>query len=116
MCMSAERDEGFNWHTLQRFIAGYRPPTKPVPARNGDLRAFAKKAGYKVVGVWKENRLRGKAGARRTQKRFTSRNGKNRTLGNGNRSKRSKFAAFHTPALTPDIIAREIDMFPAERR
>jgi hypothetical protein len=27
-------DEGFNWHTLQRFIAGYQPPTKPVPARN----------------------------------------------------------------------------------
>jgi putative DNA-invertase from lambdoid prophage Rac len=23
-------------------------------ARSGDLRAFAKKAGYKVVGVWKE--------------------------------------------------------------
>jgi len=24
-------DEGFNWHTLQRFIAEYQPPTKPVP-------------------------------------------------------------------------------------
>jgi hypothetical protein len=35
---------------------------------------------------------------------------------NGNRPERSKFAAFHTPVLTPDVIAREIDMFPAERR
>ena len=26
---------GFNWHRLQRFIAGCQPPTKPVPARNG---------------------------------------------------------------------------------
>ena len=32
-----------------------------------DLRAFAKKAGYKVVGVWKETASGGKAGARRTQ-------------------------------------------------
>ena len=37
-----------------RFIAGYQPPTKPVPARSGDLRAFAKKAGYKIVGLWNE--------------------------------------------------------------
>jgi hypothetical protein len=41
---------------------------------------------------------------------------KNRRLRNGNRPERSKFAAFHTPVLTPDVIAREIDMFPAERR
>ena len=47
-------DEGFNWDRLRRFIAGYQPPTKPVPARSGDLRAFAKKAGYKIVGVWNE--------------------------------------------------------------
>jgi hypothetical protein len=38
MCMGAERDEGSNWHTLQRFIAGYQPPTKPVPARMGPTR------------------------------------------------------------------------------
>ena len=53
MCMGAW-DEGFNWDGLRRFIAGYQPPTKPVPARSGDLRAFAKKAGYKIVGVWNE--------------------------------------------------------------
>jgi hypothetical protein len=47
-------DEGFNWDRLRRFIAGSQPPTKPVPARSGDLRAFAKKAGYKIVGVWNE--------------------------------------------------------------
>jgi hypothetical protein len=41
---------------------------------------------------------------------------KNRRLRNGNRPERSKFAAFHTPVLTPDVIACEIDMFPAERR
>jgi hypothetical protein len=27
-------DKGFNWDRLQRFIAGYQPTTKPVPARN----------------------------------------------------------------------------------
>jgi len=32
-----------------------------------DLRAFAKKAGYKIVGGLEGNRLRGKAGARQTQ-------------------------------------------------
>ena len=35
--------------------------------------------------------------------RFTSRNGKNRTLRNGNGSERSKFATFQTPVLTPDV-------------
>ena len=30
---------------------------------------------------------------------------KNRTLRNGNRPERSKFAAFHTPVLTPDVSA-----------
>ena len=60
-------DEGFNWDRLHRFIAGYQPPTKPVPAGSGDLRAFAKKAGYKIVGVWNEIAPRAKAGARRTQ-------------------------------------------------
>jgi DNA invertase Pin-like site-specific DNA recombinase len=45
-------DKGFNWDGLQRFIAGYQPPTKHCARR--DLRAFAKKAGYKIVGVWKE--------------------------------------------------------------
>jgi hypothetical protein len=41
---------------------------------------------------------------------------KNRRLRNGKRPERSKFAAFHTPVLTPDVIVLEIDMFPAERR
>ena len=47
-------DEGFNCDRLQRFIAGYQPPTKHCARQERDLRAFAKKAGYKVVGVWKE--------------------------------------------------------------
>ena len=47
-------DEGFTWDRLQRFIAGYQPPTKPFARQERDLRAFAKKAGDRVVGVWKE--------------------------------------------------------------
>jgi putative DNA-invertase from lambdoid prophage Rac len=47
-------DKAFNWDGLQRFIAGYQPPTKHCARQERDLRAFAKKAGYKVVGVWKE--------------------------------------------------------------
>jgi hypothetical protein len=35
---------------------------------------------------------------------------------NGNGSERSKFAAFQTPILAPDVITHEIDVFPAERR
>ena len=46
-------DKGFNWDGLQRF-AGYQPPTKHCARRERDLRAFAKKAGYKIVGVWKD--------------------------------------------------------------
>ena len=46
--------EGFNWDGLQRFIAGYQPPTKHCTRQERDLRAFAKKAGYKIVGVSKE--------------------------------------------------------------
>ena len=45
---------GFNWDSPPRFIAEYRRPTKPVPVQERDLRAFAKKAGYKIAGVWKE--------------------------------------------------------------
>jgi hypothetical protein len=48
------------------------------------------------------------------QSRFTSRNGKNRTLRHWNGSERSKLAAFHAPILAPDVITREIDVFPAE--
>ena len=47
-------DKGFNWDGPQRFIAGYQPPTKHCSRQERDLRAFAKKAGYKIVGVWKE--------------------------------------------------------------
>ena len=47
-------DKGFNWDGLQRLIAGYQPPTKHCARQERDLRALAKKAGYKIVGVWKE--------------------------------------------------------------
>ena len=47
-------DKGFNWDGLQRFMAGYQPPTKHCARQERDLRAFAKKAGYKIVGVWKQ--------------------------------------------------------------
>jgi hypothetical protein len=47
---------------------------------------------------------------------LTSRNGKNRTLGNENGSEGSKFPAFHSPVLPPDVIAGEVDVFPAEGR
>ena len=46
--------QGFNWDGLQRFIAGYQPPTKHCARQERDLRAFAEKAGYKIVGVWKQ--------------------------------------------------------------
>jgi putative DNA-invertase from lambdoid prophage Rac len=45
--------EGFNWDSPQRFIVGYRPPIRPVPARSGTC-APSKKAGYKIIGVRKE--------------------------------------------------------------
>jgi hypothetical protein len=48
--------KGFNWDGLQRFIAGYQPPTKHCARQERDLRAFAKKAGYKIVGVWKNTK------------------------------------------------------------
>ena len=47
---------------------------------------------------------------------LTSRNGKNRTLGNENGSEGPKFSAFHPPVLPPDVIAGEVDVFPAEER
>jgi DNA invertase Pin-like site-specific DNA recombinase len=53
-------DKGFNWDGLQRFIAGYQRPTKHCARQERDLRAFAKKAGYKIVGVWKEIASRAK--------------------------------------------------------
>jgi hypothetical protein len=60
MCMGAERDEGFNWHTLQRFIAGYQPPTKPVPARNGTYapspRRLATKSSGEIASGAKQER------------------------------------------------------------
>ncbi len=46
-------DKGFNSDRLQRFIAGYQPPTKHCARQERDLRAFARKAGYKIVEVWK---------------------------------------------------------------
>ena len=44
-------DEGFNCDRLQRFDC--RISTADQTCER-DLRAFAKKAGYKVVGVWQE--------------------------------------------------------------
>lgn len=38
---------------LAAIYAGYPPGTRPALARNG-ISGFAKKAGYRVVGVWKE--------------------------------------------------------------
>jgi Resolvase, N terminal domain len=46
--------KGSIWDGLQRFIAGYQPPTKHCARQERDLRTFVKKAGYKIVGVWKE--------------------------------------------------------------
>ena len=47
---------GFNWDSQQGalYCRVSRPPTRPASAGERDLRAFAKKAGSKVVGVWKE--------------------------------------------------------------
>ncbi len=45
---------------LQRFIAGYQTADQTCARQERDLRAFAKKAGYKVVGVWKEIASRAK--------------------------------------------------------
>lgn len=39
---------------------------------------------------------------------------KNRTLGL-DRAKRSEFALFDVLALPPDVVAGQIDMFPAQR-
>jgi hypothetical protein len=47
---------------------------------------------------------------------LTSRNGKNRTLGNENGSGRPKISAFYPPVLTPDVIDSEVDVFPAKGR
>jgi hypothetical protein len=47
---------------------------------------------------------------------LTSRNRKNRTLGNENGSERPKISAFYPPVLTPDVIDSEVDVFPAKGR
>jgi Resolvase, N terminal domain len=46
-------DKGFNWDGLQRFMAGYQPPTKHCARQERDLRAFAKKLATKSWG-WKK--------------------------------------------------------------
>ena len=48
-------DKGFNWDGPQRFIAGYQPPTKHCARQERDIRAFAKKAGYKIVGICRKS-------------------------------------------------------------
>jgi len=44
-------DDGFNWDGLQRFIAGYQPPTKHCARQERDLSAFATNAGYKIIDM-----------------------------------------------------------------
>jgi putative DNA-invertase from lambdoid prophage Rac len=44
---------GFNWDSLQRFIAGIDRWSDLCPSRTG-LARLCQKAGYKIVGVWKE--------------------------------------------------------------
>ena len=51
---SGLRDEGFNWHTLQPFIAGYQSPTKPVPARNGTYAPSPRRLATKSSGSGRE--------------------------------------------------------------
>jgi putative DNA-invertase from lambdoid prophage Rac len=46
-----QRDE-FNWDSASPSIAVSRPPTSPVPARNGTSRRL--RSGYDVVGTFKE--------------------------------------------------------------
>jgi DNA invertase Pin-like site-specific DNA recombinase len=45
--------DGFNWDSPQRFIA-VSTADQTCARQERDLRVFAKKAGYKIVGVWKE--------------------------------------------------------------
>lgn len=46
--------EGFKWDKKWPFTAAYRQQTRPACVKESDLRAFAKKVGYRIVGVWKE--------------------------------------------------------------
>jgi hypothetical protein len=59
-------DEVFNWDRLRRFIAGYQPPTKPVPARSGTSAPSPRRLATKSSGSGMKSPP-GKAGARRTQ-------------------------------------------------
>src|SRR6516225_8371354 len=43
-------DEGFNWDRLRRFIAGYQPPSKPVPARSGTYTPSPRRLATKSSG------------------------------------------------------------------
>src|SRR3954467_15834825 len=51
--LAALRRGEFNWDSAPPFIAGSRPPTSPA-RQERDLRGFAARAGYEVVGVFKE--------------------------------------------------------------
>jgi hypothetical protein len=51
-----------------QFGVGYQPPTKHCARQERDLRAFAKKAGYKIVGGLEGDRFR--------KKRYRTRLGK----------------------------------------
>ena len=45
---------GVKWDSLQRFYCRVSTADQTCARQERDLRAFAKKAGYKVAGVWKE--------------------------------------------------------------
>ena len=46
--------EKFNWDSARLFISGSPPPISAAPDRSAILTAFAARAGYEVVGVFKE--------------------------------------------------------------
>ena len=67
MRMGAERDEGSNWHTLQRFIAGYINRHQTCASQDGTYAPSPRRLATKSSGSGKKSPP-GKAGARRTQK------------------------------------------------
>jgi putative DNA-invertase from lambdoid prophage Rac len=50
---AAKRGE-FNWDSGQPSTVGFRPQISPVSVKNGTLSRFADRAGYEVIGVFKE--------------------------------------------------------------
>ena len=48
------RHRAYRSHPIVPFTAGSPPPTNPCARQERDLAAFAARAGYEVVGVFKE--------------------------------------------------------------